>query len=39
MRDGRSIDDLAGFIEVVIDLDDKFYERKIKRNLKSGKRY
>ena len=37
MRDGRSIDNLATLIEVAIDLDDKFYKRKIERNPKGEK--
>ena len=32
MRDGRTIDGLKEFMEVAIDLDDKFYKRKIERN-------
>ena len=39
MRDGRNINDFIKFIEVAIDLDDKFYKKKIERNPKSGKRY
>jgi hypothetical protein len=31
MRDGRSISDMFDLIEVVIDLDDKLYERAIKK--------
>jgi len=31
MRDGRSISDMFDLIEVVIDLDDKLYERAMKK--------
>jgi hypothetical protein len=31
MRDGRSISDMFDLIEVIIDLDDKLYERVIKK--------
>jgi len=31
MRDGRSISDMSDLIEVVIDLDDKLYERVMKK--------
>jgi len=31
MRDGRSISDMFDLIEVTIDLDDKLYERAIKK--------
>jgi hypothetical protein len=31
MRDGRSISDMFNLIEVVIDLDDKLYERAMKK--------
>ena len=37
MRDGRNINNLTKLIEVAIDLDDKFYKKKIKRNLRGGK--
>ena len=37
MRDSRNIDNLVTLIEVAIDLDNKFYKRKIERNLKNGK--
>ena len=37
MKDGRNIDNFANFIEIAIDLDDKFYKKKIERNLKGGK--
>ena len=39
MRDGRNINSLIILIEIAIDLDDKLYKRKIKRNPKSGKKY
>ncbi len=31
MRDGRSISDMFDLIEVAIDLDDKLYERAMKK--------
>jgi hypothetical protein len=31
MRDGKFISDMFDFIEVVIDLDDKLYERAMKK--------
>jgi len=31
MRDGKSINDMFDLIEVVIDLDDKLYERAMKK--------
>jgi hypothetical protein len=31
MRDGRSISDMFDLIEVIIDLDDKLYERAMKK--------
>ncbi len=31
MRDDRSISDMFDLIEVVIDLDDKLYERAMKK--------
>ncbi len=31
MRDGKSISDMFDLIEVVIDLDDKLYERAMKK--------
>jgi hypothetical protein len=31
MRDGRSISDMFDLIEIAIDLDDKLYERAIKK--------
>jgi len=31
MRDGRSISDMFDLIEVIINLDDKLYERVIKK--------
>jgi len=31
MRDDKSISDMFDLIEVVIDLDDKLYERAIKK--------
>jgi len=31
MRDGRSISDMFDLIEVTIDLDDKLYERAMKK--------
>ena len=31
MRDGRDYESLAEFIEIVIDLDDKLYERVMKK--------
>ncbi len=31
MRDGRFISDIFDLIEVVIDLDDKLYERAMKK--------
>jgi hypothetical protein len=31
MRDGRSISDMFDLIEVTIDLDDKLYEKAMKK--------
>jgi hypothetical protein len=31
MRDGRSISDMFDLIEVIIDLDDKLYEKAMKK--------
>ncbi len=31
MRDGKFISDMFDFIEVVIDFDDKLYERAMKK--------
>jgi hypothetical protein len=31
MRDGKSISDMFNLIEVAIDLDDKLYERAMKK--------
>jgi len=31
MRDGRTLNDMFDLIEVVIDLDDKLYERAMKK--------
>jgi hypothetical protein len=31
MRDGKSISDMFDLIEVAIDLDDKLYERAMKK--------
>jgi hypothetical protein len=31
MRDGRSISDMFDLIEVIIDLNDKLYERAMKK--------
>ena len=39
MRNSRSINNLIEFMEVAINLDDKFYKKKIERNPKSGKQY
>jgi len=33
MRDDRFISDMFNLIEVVIDLDDKLYERAMKKNI------
>ena len=37
MRDGQNIDNFIILIEVAIDLDDKFYKKKIERNPKNKK--
>jgi hypothetical protein len=37
MRDGKSINDMFDLIEVVIDLDDKLYERAMKKRYNQSK--
>ncbi len=33
MRDKRILNDIFNFIEIVIDLNDKLYEKVIKKNI------
>jgi len=37
MRDGKSISDMFDLIEVAIDLDDKLYERAMKKRYNQSK--